>query len=84
MVDTAVQVALTARSRANEFEADRYSVETYGEAEALVGALKKLSRENLGNLTPHPLHVFLSYSHPPVLERIAAIRTHHATRLALL
>ena len=36
------QVVLTARSRANEFEADRYSVETYGEAEALVGALMKL------------------------------------------
>jgi len=79
-VDTFLQVALTARSRANEFEADRYSVETYGEAEALVGALKKLSRENLANLTPHPLHVFLSYSHPPVLARIAAIRAHHATR----
>jgi len=24
-------------------------------------------------LTPHPFKVFLSYSHPPVLERIKAI-----------
>ena len=77
-VDTFLQVALTARSRANEFEADAYSVATYCEAEALVGALKKLSRENLANLTPHPLHVFLTYSHPPVLARIAAIRAHGA------
>ena len=37
-----------------------------------MGALKKLSRDNLANLTPHPLHVFLTYSHPPVLARIAA------------
>ncbi len=32
--------------------------------------LKKLSVNNLDNLTPHPLHVFLHYSHPPVLERV--------------
>jgi len=83
-VDTFMQIALTMRSRANEFEADRYSVETYGEPDALIDALKKLSRENLSNLTPHPLHVFLSYSHPPVLARIAAIRAHHAQRRAML
>jgi len=31
--------------------------------------------DNLSNLTPHPLKVFLEYSHPPVLERIKALRT---------
>jgi STE24 endopeptidase len=36
--------------------------------------LKKLTVDNLSNLTPHPLKVFLSYEHPPVLERIRAIR----------
>jgi STE24 endopeptidase len=40
----------------------------------MITALKKLSVDNLSNLTPHPLKVFLSYSHPPVLERIKAIR----------
>ena len=61
-------------SRKNEFEADRFATETIEEPEAMVRALKKLSEHNLSNLTPHPLNVFLNYSHPPVLERIRAIR----------
>ncbi|MCM0605612.1 MAG: M48 family metallopeptidase [Xanthomonadaceae bacterium] len=61
-------------SRKYEFEADRYSIETYSQPEALVEALKRLSVENLSNLTPHPLKVFLEYTHPPVLQRLSAIR----------
>jgi STE24 endopeptidase len=61
-------------SRKYEYEADRYAVETYGKPEAMIDALKKLSVDNLSNLTPHPLKVFLEYSHPPVLDRIKAIR----------
>ena len=29
--------------------------------------------DNLANLTPHPFTVFLLYSHPPLLQRIAAL-----------
>jgi len=61
-------------SRKNEYEADSYSVKTYKKPLSMIAALKKLSVENLSNLTPHPLKVFLSYSHPPVLDRIRAIR----------
>ena len=61
-------------SRKNEFEADHYAVETYSNKNSLIEALKKLSVHNLSNLTPHPLNVFLNYSHPPVMERINAIR----------
>lgn len=61
-------------SRKHEYEADTYAAETYKQPESMILALKKLSTENLSNLTPHPLKVFLSYSHPPVLERIQAIR----------
>ena len=61
-------------SRKHEFEADAYAVETAGQPQAMVDALKKLSVDNLSNLTPHPLKVFLEYSHPPVLKRIEAIR----------
>ena len=67
-------VALAAWSRRNEYEADRFAAETTGAPGEMVAALKKLSVQNLSNLTPHPLLVALRYSHPPLLERIAAIR----------
>ena len=61
-------------SRRHEFEADRFSVHaTGGDAQPMTRALKKLSAHNLGNLTPHPLYVFLNASHPPVRERIRAM-----------
>ena len=60
-------------SRKNEYEADRFAVTTTRAREPMIAALKKLSVDNLSNLLPHPLHVFLSYSHPPILDRIAAI-----------
>jgi STE24 endopeptidase len=61
-------------SRKHEYEADAFAAETTGEPGEMISALKKLSVDNLSNLTPHPLKVFLEYSHPPVLERINALR----------
>ena len=61
-------------SRRHEYEADAWAVRTYHRPQSMISALKKLSVDNLSNLTPHPLKVFLSYSHPPVLERIRAIQ----------
>lgn len=59
-------------SRKNEFEADYYAATTY-DGKHLQEALKKLSSNNLSNLTPHPAYVFFHYSHPPVLKRLEAI-----------
>ena len=73
-IEMILSVFMQIFSRKNEFEADRYAAETTGNPESMVSALKKLSAHNLSNLTPHPLYVFLNYSHPPVLERIRAIR----------
>ena len=61
------------RSRKNEFQADRFSVETTRNPFAMKDALKKLAVHNLSNLVPHPFYVFLNYSHPPVLKRVEAI-----------
>ena len=61
-------------SRKNEFSADAYSVQTAKMPNSMISSLKKLSKENLSNLTPHWLNVFLNYSHPPVLDRLNAIR----------
>ncbi len=61
-------------SRRHEYEADAFAVATTGNADALIDGLKRLTVENLGNLTPHPFKVLLSYSHPPILKRIRAIR----------
>lgn len=61
-------------SRKHEYQADRFAANTTGDTENLIRALKRLAVDNLSNLTPHPFYVFLQYSHPPVLERIRALR----------
>lgn len=60
-------------SRKNEFEADAYAKETY-DGSPLESGLKKMSSDHLSNLTPHPAFVFVHYSHPPLKERVAALR----------
>ena len=59
-------------SRKNEFEADDYAKKTYN-GKSLKLALKKLSVDSLTNLHPHPLYVFIHYSHPPLMERLKAL-----------
>lgn len=73
-VSRILSVAMSAWSRKHEFEADAYAADAQGSPEHLISALKKLSTANLSNLTPHPLPVFLDHSHPPVLQRIQALR----------
>lgn len=73
-VDLFLGILLQMRSRSNEYAADRFAAETTARPEAMISALKKLSANNLGNLLPHPLYVFLHYSHPPVMARVAALK----------
>ena len=67
-------VVVNSWSRRHEYQADRFAAESTGESGSLVLALKKLSKDSLSNLTPHPLLVGLHFSHPPVLERIRALQ----------
>ena len=68
-ISTLIGIGMNILSRKNEFEADAYARDTY-DGKPLASGLKKLTAENLGNLKPHPYLVFVSYSHPPVLQRL--------------
>jgi STE24 endopeptidase len=73
-VSMALSLAVHALSRRWEYQADAFAARTTDAPRAMANALKKLSAQNLSNLTPHPLHVALNYSHPPVLERVRALK----------
>ena len=73
-VEMILSIFMQIQSRKHEFEADDFAKTLTGTADYLISALKKLSSHNLSNLTPHPFYVFLNYSHPPLKERISAMR----------
>jgi STE24 endopeptidase len=73
-VSLVLQLILLSRSRSNEYEADRFAVETTGLGDALVSGLKRMAGDSLSNLSPHPSYVFVNHSHPPLRERVQAIR----------
>lgn len=79
-VSLLLSLVLLARSRRNEYEADRFAVETTGLGDALVSGLKRLAGDSLSNLSPHPSYVFVNHSHPPLRERVSAIRGAAAAR----
>lgn len=67
-----LNIPICALSRAYEFAADKFAKDTAG-GEHIKSALKKLAKENFSNLTPHKFVVLMTYSHPPLSERIEAI-----------
>lgn len=62
-------------SRKNEFEADWYSAVSLNTAKPLCSALIKLNKENLSEFTPAKIYCIFNYSHPPLLERIKALKS---------
>jgi STE24 endopeptidase len=65
---------LTSRwSRKHEYEADAFARDAMGTPTPLSEALRKLHKENLSNLTPHPLYSAFHYSHPTLVEREASL-----------
>jgi STE24 endopeptidase len=64
---------MNALSRKFEYQADNYAKEKFG-AEELISSLKKLSKNNLSNLTPHKLCVTVYYSHPTLYQRILNLK----------
>lgn len=62
-------VGMNSISRKHEYEADAFAKLTYA-GKPLAEALKTLSAKNLSDINPHPLYVFVNYSHPPLLSRL--------------
>lgn len=61
-------------SRHDEFQADAFAKEICGTAEPLCTALVKLNKENLSEIQVPKIYSVFNYSHPPLLERIKALR----------
>lgn len=66
-------------SRKFEYQADDYAKNTY-RAQPLISSLKKLSKNSLSNLTPHPAYVFMHYSHPTLLDRVQNLKRHSISK----
>ena len=59
-------------SRRHERQADAFAA-NHGAGSAEASALKKMSAKSLANLTPHPVVVFVEYSHPTLYERVKSL-----------
>ncbi len=68
-----LSLGVLALSRKHEFEADAFAAKATGESQPMIMALKKLTKDNLVILSPHPFYVLLNDSHPPMVERIEAL-----------
>ncbi|MBR3247143.1 MAG: M48 family metallopeptidase [Clostridiales bacterium] len=72
-LSTAMGIVGNYISRKHEYQADAFAAkEGYGQV--LISALKRLSKESLSGVNPHPAMVILNYSHPTLSQRIDAIR----------
>lgn len=71
-VGTVIDMIANYFSRKHEYQADAFAArEGYGRD--LIAALKRLHKESLSDINPHPVEVFLNYSHPTLSQRISAI-----------
>jgi len=67
-----MNMATNGISRRFEFQADAFAGHAVS-TEIMKRALKRLFADNLSDLYPHPLHVFVNYSHPPLMARLKAL-----------
>ena len=63
-----IGILMNLLSRKFEYQADAFAQKHQLE-EPLKSALIKLSKNSLSNINPHPLYVFVNYSHPTVYNR---------------
>ena len=61
-------------SRRNEFAADAFAIQQIGGAQELEQALLKLREKSHAMPLSHPIYSSVYHSHPPLLERLEAMR----------
>jgi Zn-dependent protease with chaperone function len=72
-LELALSFLITGQSRSHEFEADRFG-HSLGYGSLLQSALIKLHAKNAALVPPDRLYSAMHYSHPPLSERIQALR----------
>jgi len=68
-VEVVLSMVSNINSRSHEWQADEFA-KVHGKGVAVSSGLRKMSAHSLSNLTPHPLVVFMEYSHPTLLQRV--------------
>ncbi len=69
IVTSLIMIPFNAYSRAMERRADTFACKK-GYGDDLISGLRKLHKDSLSDMNPHPTVVKLTYNHPPLHERI--------------
>ena len=77
IVSSLIMIPFNYMSRYFERRADSLAYEL-GYGDDLISALRKLHKDSLSDMNPHPLVVKLTYNHPPLHERIELIEAKKA------
>ena len=72
IVSSLIMIPFNYMSRAFERRADSLAFEK-GYGDDIISALRKLHKDSLSDMNPHPVVVKLTYNHPPLHERIELI-----------
>ncbi len=57
-------------TRAIEYQADEYALQSTGKGEAFKSAMSRLANQNLAEIEPAPIVEFLFHSHPSIKKRL--------------
>merc|ERR1712224_1071969 len=68
-----LQLLMTLLSRRFEFQADSFA-HRKGRSKALLSGLFQIHEENKGDLNPDPWYSWYHFSHPPLVERLRALK----------
>ena len=79
IVSSLIMIPFNYMSRYFERRADSLAYEL-GYGDDLISALRKLHKDSLSDMNPHPVVVKLTYNHPPLHERIELIESKKATK----